>query len=162
MGVSILSLISAMTALVASIVSPFVTISTAKRQINASVISANRTRWLENLREQLACLVSEFTAAKILLVEETDCKLSVRRERKSLVDRIERLYLTIARVRLMLNTLEDDHVQLFAMISQALHEIRYNENGAELERVMDETIERILMQSQAVLKREWERVKSGL
>ena len=59
MGVSIVSLISALTALVASIVSPFVTIQTAKRQINASVISANRTRWLESLREQLATLVSE-------------------------------------------------------------------------------------------------------
>lgn len=160
-SISILSLISALTALVASIVSPFVTISTAKRQIKASVISANRTRWLEGLREQLANLISEFAAAKIVLVEETSCKLSVRRDLKALVDRIERLSLTIARVRLMLNTVEDDHVKLAGTIADALHHIRYNENAEDLQRVMEESIESITSQSQAILKREWERVKLG-
>ncbi len=161
MSISYITFISALTALVASIVSPFVTIQTAKRQINASVISANRTRWLEVLREQLATLISEFVAVKIVLIEETSCQLSVRRDYKPLLDRIERLFLTIARLRLMLNTTEDDHVKVAEMIDQTLHHLRYNENAVELRRAIDENIASITRQSQAILKREWERVKSG-
>jgi hypothetical protein len=53
-----ISLVSACTALVASIVGPMVTLSVAKRQINASVLSANRQRWIESLRDLVAELIS--------------------------------------------------------------------------------------------------------
>ena len=50
----ILSLISACTALVASIAGPVVTLMVAKRQFSANVLSANRQKWIDALREALA------------------------------------------------------------------------------------------------------------
>lgn len=46
----LISLVSACTALVASVVGPFVTLAVAKRQFNATVLSANRQKWIETLR----------------------------------------------------------------------------------------------------------------
>ena len=44
----LIGVISACTALVASIVGPIVTLSVARRQFNATVLSANRQRWIES------------------------------------------------------------------------------------------------------------------
>jgi len=45
-----LSFISACTALVASIIGPMVTLLVARRQFGATVLSANRRKWIEALR----------------------------------------------------------------------------------------------------------------
>ena len=45
----LISLVSALTALVASVVGPIVTVAVAKRQITASVVSSNRHRWISEL-----------------------------------------------------------------------------------------------------------------
>ena len=58
MDSALLSLISACTALVASIAGPFVTLIVAKRNFNATVLSANRQKWIESLRDMLAELIS--------------------------------------------------------------------------------------------------------
>jgi ABC-type transport system involved in cytochrome bd biosynthesis fused ATPase/permease subunit len=50
--------ISAITALVAVIVSPIISIYIAKRQVHASVVSANRQKWIDSLRDQLADLIT--------------------------------------------------------------------------------------------------------
>ena len=65
----LISLISACTALVASIVAPFVTLSVARRQFNATVLSANRQKWIESLRDLLAELISLFVAALVVKIE---------------------------------------------------------------------------------------------
>src|SRR5690349_8482952 len=49
----IISLVSACTALFASIVGPLVTLTVARRQFNATVLSGNRQKWIEALRETL-------------------------------------------------------------------------------------------------------------
>jgi len=63
----LISLVSACTALVASIVGPLVTLTVAKRQINANVLSANRQKWIENLREALAELISLLVADVVVI-----------------------------------------------------------------------------------------------
>jgi hypothetical protein len=50
----LISLVSACTALVASIVGPFVTLAVARRQFSATALSANRQKWIESLRDMLA------------------------------------------------------------------------------------------------------------
>lgn len=50
----VISAISAATALVASILGSIVTIRVAKRQFNANVLSANRQKWIEMLRDIVA------------------------------------------------------------------------------------------------------------
>ncbi|GAC28600.1 hypothetical protein [Brumicola pallidula] len=49
--------VSAITALVAVIVGPLVSIIVAKKQINASVVSSSRQAWINRLRDELATLV---------------------------------------------------------------------------------------------------------
>ncbi len=46
-----ITFITASTALIAGIASPIVSISVARQQFKASVISNNRERWIEALRE---------------------------------------------------------------------------------------------------------------
>lgn len=58
----VISMVSAATALVASIVGPLVTLSVGKRQFAATVLSGKRQRWIDLLRESLADLVSQLAA----------------------------------------------------------------------------------------------------
>jgi hypothetical protein len=53
-----LSLITASTALVASVVGPYSTLVVARRQFKASVLSANRQKWIDTFRDRLAQLLS--------------------------------------------------------------------------------------------------------
>ena len=57
------SLISAFTALVASIAGPFVTLYVARTQMRVTVRSANRQRWIEEFRELIAQFCSEIAIA---------------------------------------------------------------------------------------------------
>ena len=61
-----LSLITAGTALVASIMSPLVTLSVARRQFRASVISTNRQKWIETFRDRVSELVSLMSTAQLI------------------------------------------------------------------------------------------------
>jgi hypothetical protein len=54
----VLSFISACTALAASIIGPIVTLRVARRQFNATVLSTNRQKWIETLRDMVAELMS--------------------------------------------------------------------------------------------------------
>ena len=49
-----LALVSACTALVASVAGPSVQLLIARRQINANLISANRQKWIEALRDLIS------------------------------------------------------------------------------------------------------------
>jgi hypothetical protein len=62
----LISLVSACTALVASVVGPVVTLAVAKRQFNANVLSANRQKWIETLRDMLAELISLLVSALVI------------------------------------------------------------------------------------------------
>ena len=63
---SVVGLVSASTALVASIVGPFITLTVARRQYNATVISVSRQKWIETLRDTLAELIALLRAALVV------------------------------------------------------------------------------------------------
>jgi hypothetical protein len=62
----LISVVSACTALVASVAGPLVTLTGAMRQFNATVLSANRQKWIESLRETLAELITVMVAASVV------------------------------------------------------------------------------------------------
>ena len=74
----VVSLVSACTALVASIIGPVITLTVARRQFNATVISTNREKWIETLRDSLAELIALIRAALVLenLIEPGDSCVS--------------------------------------------------------------------------------------
>ncbi len=62
----IFSFISASTALIATIAGPYVAVKTARSQIKANLISTNRARWIESMRDLVACAISHWTGVMYL------------------------------------------------------------------------------------------------
>ena len=161
MDPAILSLISACTALVASIAGPFVTLIVAKRNFNATVLSANRQKWIESLRETLAELISLLMTA---LVVKEKWKGNWHGGRGALIaepallDKLQRMVLVQTKMRLLLNPNEGDHQRLYQSLDAARKRLQ-SEESQESETEAD--IEAITTLAQAILKREWLRVKHG-
>jgi len=141
--------ISAVTALVAVVVSPFVSVYVAKRHIRAAVVSANRQAWINQLREALAELV---TGLRFLNLRSQGLDAQ-----EQWVERYQRTFHLTSKIALLLNLAEADHKELHATIKQAGELLAGTVDDEKLFAVTD----RILELSQAILKREWERVKRG-
>ena len=158
----LISLISACTALVASIVAPFVTLSVARRQFNATVLSANRQKWIESLRDLLAELISLFVAALVVKSKWKDTwnkGLGPLDADPALIAKLERIVLVEWKIRLLINPAEPDHQQLYRAIDTAFKRLQsedMNESDTEAD------LEMITDLAQKILKREWQRVKQGV
>ena len=146
-------LISALTALVAVIVGPIVSVYVAKRQIKASVVSSSRQKWIDNLREQLSEIITGIrflgVHSSLDLTSETEFR-----------ERLQKLLLVETKVNLLLNPNESDHQELARNLHLAIEKIFA---GSEREKRVGviALIDLVTEQSQKILKREWQRVKSG-
>jgi hypothetical protein len=157
----LLSVISACTALVASIVGPLVTLAVAKRQFNATVLSANRQKWIETLRDMLAELISMLVAAMVFKSgwkDRWDKGLGPITTDPSLLQKLQRIVLVQWRIRLLLDPSRPDHHELNQTIETAVKRLQ-GEGPHEAETETD--IENITRLAQAILKQEWQRVKRG-
>ncbi|MFN5497622.1 MAG: hypothetical protein ACK5C3_13730 [bacterium] len=149
------ALVSSVTALVAVIVGPFVTVWVAKAQIKASVVSANRQQWINRLRDEIAGFVHQVKhvpsalSAGAISVEQAIAmhgELALREEV----------------VKLLLNPNEPRHQDLVKLMSKASNTARKSINrrvGNAKE--IDEATDRVVAEAQKILKSEWERVKRG-
>ena len=80
------SLVSACTALVASIAGPLATLRVSRRQFDATVLSTSRQKWIDALRDLLADLMSQLAGLSVLKTRWTGGQeLPVGRERHVLV-----------------------------------------------------------------------------
>jgi hypothetical protein len=161
MDAGLISLVSACTALVASIAGPFVTLFVAKRQFNANVLSANRQRWIEALRDQIAEVLSLMVAAAVIRNQSPESwdrgRGAIARDPK-LIAKLERIVLVACKIRLLTNPTEPDHVELNETLEAAFK--RLQSSVAEDDE-MDRDILKITQLAQRILKREWQRVKAG-
>lgn len=133
-------------ALAAVIVGPTIQLVIAKRQLRATVLSANRQNWINNLRDQLA----EFVALASSLKADSATHVLSTQEFLQSVNKANYL---AAKIRLLLNTNEEDHRHLEVLVSDAVQGYRTPSE------VIPSNIPEIISHSQKVLKREWERVK---
>ncbi len=157
----IISAISAATALVASIVGPIVTLKVARRQFNATVLSTNRQKWIETLRDMVAELISLLVSSLVVKSSwqsKWDKGRGPLREDVALLDKLERIVLADSKIRLLLNPTRADHRELSKTIDSAIKRLKDEES---LDSDTEHDIERITTLAQAVLKREWQRVKLG-
>src|SRR5262245_13275223 len=157
----LISLVSACTALVASFVGPIVTLSVARRQFNANVLSGNRQKWIETLRDLLAELISLLVAVLVIKSEwkdKWDKGLGLIKTDRAFLAKLERIVLVQWKIRLLINPTESDHRQLYETIATALKRLQ-SEKSHDAETETD--IESITQLGQSILKREWERVKRG-
>jgi len=155
-----LTLISACTALAASVAGPGVSLMIARRQINANLVSANRQRWIETLRDLVAEMIS-------LLKTGAYVKLALSRKEESftpsaptLLEKVERLMLVKNKIRLLINPTEADHRALLGAIETALARVLQPEHQ-DIVATVDADVETITQHAQLILKHEWGRVKRG-
>lgn len=118
----------------------------AERQAHANVVSLNRQKWIDALREDISSFLTESYAMRVRLDIGPVSPQEVR-------EMIKPMILVQNRIKLRLNPEEVDHRNLIDIIETILSDI-VSADVPELER-------RCLSLSQAILKREWTRVKSG-
>lgn len=149
------ALVSAITALVAIIIGPLVSICIAKNQINASVISTNRQVWINRLRDELATLVGMVHHLPSAHANDSVSTNDAIAEYGKFVEKFQV-------IKLLINPNEADHQELVRLIECADEKLIESINNKISNRSEFETIGRdIVTQSQIVLKKEWQRVKSG-
>ena len=135
------------------------TVLVARQQIRASVISNNRERWVETLRDSVAeyvALVLSASIARQTMGQEYSRVLSADR---ALLEIAERIALVKNKIMLMINPNESRHGELCQAIEVAYLSL-VSEEPQPLMKMRAET-DAITRAGRAVLKAEWQRVKRG-
>ena len=156
-----ITLISASTAMIASIAGPFVNTRIARFEFRTNVLSVNRQKWIDTMRDLVASLNSQLLIAAALRQTMNEPSGILIARDPELSRRVENLLRTVSKIELMLNPLEQDHQQLNVLMKEAIDQLRSPllEDGVE-DRV--EALSRDITQVlQRILKQEWARVKRG-
>jgi hypothetical protein len=153
--------VTACTALISSFVAPLITLQIGRAQIRASVISNNRQRWIETLRDLISSFCAQATTAALARKTLLDTTGSLLVSDPAMLEKLEEVMKTYTKIRLMTNPLEADHQQLVALLTEAMTTLRTAPVEADLEPIIRDAVEVVITTSQALLKREWARVKAG-
>jgi hypothetical protein len=159
-------LIMAITALVAVIISPIVTFAVLRRQIRTSLdiarvqitadlVSANRQQWINTLRDTLAELLA-------LLWASSHASSQGAMNNEQVYQANLRAGMMLNKIRLLLNPKEQDHSELIKVLPQILQaadSMQSIHSPASI-KAFDDLESHIIALMQAILKREWERVKT--
>lgn len=156
-----ITLAFACNAMIAAMAGLFVNTRIAQTEFKANVLSVNRQKWIEMMRDLVASLNSQLLAAaavRHLVGEPTSVVIARDPE---LLKRVENLLRTMSKIELMLNPLERDHEKLNALMKEAVDQLRSTLPGGGIEERMEVIGRDIIQVSQGILKREWGRVKRG-
>jgi len=154
-----IAFVSACTTLVTSVAGPIVAILVARQQIRASVISNNRERWVESLRDSVAEYVGLLLS--LALVKQTTQpgqSLPIGTD-GTLLQAAERIVLVKNKVMLMINPSKSAHAQL-GQAMEASYLALVSDQPPSLAKLRADT-EMITHACRAVLGAEWARVKRG-
>jgi hypothetical protein len=157
-----LSLITAMTALVASVMGPFVTLSVARRQFRANVISNNRQKWIETFRGRVSELLSLMNAAQVIKrhsIESWQGGLGPVHANLGLADKFERAYMALAEIRLLTNLSDGEHQRLNDALAIALAHLQHEELRDD---ELAASVEEVIALGRTIIRHEWGRVKRGV
>ncbi len=146
-------IITALAAVLSAVVGPVAAYFIARKQIRANLVSANRQKWIDAIRDD----VSEF-----LTVWDKFSGLLTKRSKEGYFDNDKdineffeshyRMEFLFTRIKLRLNPGDRNHNTLLEMI-EALMKSERSGSGLELpNRIVDWT--------QHILKAEWDRLKS--
>ena len=148
-------MVTAITALVAVVVGPLLSIYVARKQINAAALSTNRQEWINKLRNVLAELITIIRHVPPAYAANSITGIEAIAKHGELTEKVEL-------VKLLLNPKETDHQELVRLVTSASTQMRDSINQQQGNAVkLGEAAERVVAQSQIILKREWERVKKG-
>jgi hypothetical protein len=153
------TLLFATSALIAGVAGPIVSISVARRQIRATVISNNRERWIEALRDPLAEYIATVISAKQLETESQNAVDAMVRDDQAFRKTAERMLLVRSKILLMTNPNEDCDRLLWQSID-AVHSAVVTKQTLTLQQWRTR-LDAVTAAGHAVLRAEWARVKRG-
>lgn len=157
-----LSLITATTALVASIIGPIVTLSVARGQFRANVISTNRQKWIETFRDRVSELLSLMNAAQVIKRHSIDSwrgGLGPVQANLSLAEKFERAYMALAEIRLLTNASDVEHQRLNDAVATALTHLQHDDLRDD---ELAASVEEVIALGRTIIRHEWGRVKRGV
>lgn len=150
--------VAACSALLASVIGPFVTFAISRRQFRANVISTNREKWIGTLRETTAEFISLGAAACVQAANGTAHGHARVQADPALLPRFERIVLVRWNLRLLLNPSERSHMAVaHAVDAVAAELIAGTADPVTLQSKMDA----IASATQVVIREAWQRVKRG-
>jgi len=156
-----LSLITAAAALLASLVSPLVTLSVARRQFQASVISTNRQKWIETLRDRLSELISLVNTAHVIKRHSNGPWHGGLRQAQAnlgLTKKFERAHKAMAEIRLLTSASDPKHKHLNEALAAAVAHVQHEDLRED---ELMASIEDVVALGRTIIRREWGRVKRG-
>ncbi|WP_018897708.1 hypothetical protein [Rhizobium sp. 2MFCol3.1] len=153
--------VTACTALVSSVVAPMITMRMGRAQIRASVISNNRQRWIETLRDLIAAFCAQVTTAAPMRRTLLDANGGILVTDPDILNRLQEIMKTFTMIRLMTNPLEADHQELITVLTKTMTTLRTAPLDEDLDPSVRQAVEEVVQKSQVILKREWSRVKAG-
>ena len=150
---AIAAIISAIVALVGSIAGPTISLIIARKQIKAGVVSGNRLRWIEHLRQE----TSEFLALiNIVAVNRTGNHDMIDKNRT--LEYAEKILTKKATIELLLNPHEQTHNELLSAVNSAGDACLNGSDVADTKN-RNERVHKVMKLTKRILKDEWERVK---
>ncbi len=153
-----LAFITACAALVASVAGPIVSFLNAREQNRSALISTNRERWSEALRD----LIAEYVAIVLVAALErrsVQSDLETTLKDRALLPTAERVTLVRSKILLMMNPAKSAQSDLCAGVERAYLSL-LADPPIPLSAIRAEA-EAITQAGRRVLRTEWERVKRG-
>jgi hypothetical protein len=158
---TLVGFVSALTALIASIARPIVTLYVARSQFKVTVRSANRQRWIDEFRDLIAHFCAEIaTSAQVREKIVRDGRIVIQAE--SAFSSFEKLIYTANKVRLMINPLEHQHQKLLEVMNGLVVRFRTASAEDDLQSEGQEIVRKIVTMSVEIIRREWLRVQRGV
>ncbi len=154
---NILKIIPIITALVAVIVSPLITVYITKKQLNASVNSKNRQEWINTLRDEITEYLFVYLKIDGMWFDNSFARQNnteVPHSPQDFTKPLDELRKHEIKISLLINPKEDDHKNLVKLLQDAY--LNFKDKSKSHKEIEKE----ILLLSQIILKKEWERVKS--
>jgi hypothetical protein len=154
-----IAFVTACTALISAVVGPAVSYVVARRQIRASVISTNRERWTEALRDSVAEYVALLISASMVKLTIAQDPLKALGADHALLEVFERTVLVKNKVMLLTNPNERRYTELCNVV-EATYQSLISDDPQDLPKIHSAS-EAITRAAREVLKAEWIRVKRG-
>lgn len=154
-----ITFLTASTALIAGIASPIVSINVARRQFKASVVSSNRERWIEELRDAIAEYIAMVTSVALSAPHTRVADTQITNGDSEFNKAAERIVFMRCKILLMINPGKCVHRDLRQSID-AIHHVLVDKKTIDLGQWRGH-LEAITVAGHAVLDAEWERVKRG-
>src|SRR5258706_3885189 len=158
MDILTISFVTACSALVSAAAGPLASVVVASRQARVSLVSSNRERWTEALRDSIADYVAIALSAAALQEARQEAAVAAVRDDPELWHVVEGVARARTRVLLMLNPIECTHLELSAAIDRSY---RILEHGAATLATIAPVLDALTGAGRSVLKAEWSRVKPG-